>query len=66
MAMSGSSAIARYKTKLSALGITFNHTDSENVMIAMYEAIIEEIIANATIATTSGAPNNEHTGNVTS
>ena len=65
MAMSASSAISRYKTKLSALGITFNHTESDNIMKAMYEAIIEEIIANATIATTSGAPNSEHTGNVT-
>ena len=36
------------------------------VLEAICQGIIDEIVANAVVATTSGAPNAEHAGNITS
>ena len=62
MALTSASMVTKYKAKLSALGITFSHAQSETFINALFEAIIEDIQANAVVQTTSGAPNSEHTG----
>lgn len=42
-------------------------TDHRRVMLeAFCQGVIDEIVANAVITTTSGAPDGEHTGNVSS
>lgn len=64
MAMTADAMVTLYKSKLSALGVTFNHANSETYMKALFESVIEEIVANATIVTTGGAPDGEHSGNV--
>lgn len=45
---------------------TASTTYRRNMLIAMCQGIIDEIIESAVIATTSGAPDSEHIGNVTS
>lgn len=64
MAMSADQMFANYVTNLAALGITFNHSESEAMIKALFQSIIDDIVGNATIQTTSGAPDGEHTGNV--
>lgn len=41
-------------------------TRAREYLEALCQGIIDEIVANATIVTTSGAPDSEHTGNVNS
>lgn len=53
MGLTASSMMAKYKTKLTALGITFNHAQSETFMLALFESIIEDIQTNGEI-TSSG------------
>ena len=54
MAMSGTSAFTRYKTILAGLGITFDSSASEEVMEALFQAMIDEMIANAEVDIVGG------------
>lgn len=70
MAMSASSMAASIKGYIDAVPpVQGNATDINTYRTALLEAlcqgIIEELIANAEIATTSGAPDSEHVGNIT-
>lgn len=65
MGLTSANMVSKYKAKLTALGVTFNHAQSETFINALFEAIVEDIQENAVVQTTSGAPNGEHTGNVT-
>ena len=62
MALSATQMVVFYKANLTAVGITFNHAPSEAILSAMFQAIIDDITANAVVTTTSGAPNAEHVG----
>jgi hypothetical protein len=75
MAMTKSSMADFIETEMSSISTTpivggggtgSAETRAREFLEALCQGIIDEIVANATIVTTSGAPDNEHTGNVNS
>lgn len=75
MAMSASDMKDQIKAKMQALGGSVDFTKevfgagsgltAEDVIEAFCQGIIDGIVNKADIATTSGAPDSEHTGKVT-
>ena len=66
MAITAASMVTKYKAKLTALGINFNHTQSETFINALFEAIVDDIQANAVVATDEqGGGTHSHGGTVT-
>ncbi len=55
MAMTGAGAFTLYETALAGLGITFNDAQSEAVMTALFQAMIDEMKANMEVEETQRA-----------
>ena len=60
MALTSASMVAKYKTKLTALGITFNDAQSETFINALFEAIVEDIQENAKADVVGGSSAGQH------
>lgn len=72
MAMTAAGMLSDIQTAIAAASITTGVTDpvaaateADKAMLAWCQGIINHITGNAIVTTTTGAPNSEHTGNIT-
>lgn len=65
MALNGAALGAAIATKVKELGYVVDDSTVDDIWGKVGEAVVDYIVANAVVTTTVGAPDSEHTGNIT-